>query len=208
MRLPIRHSIFFHFAPPGAFGKPRQILPDSRQHRPAFRPIRRHDPSLSPQTVLDKPLRRDLWKAGPLEKHSGPSSRIPGCQACVGRDFFSPALSMSEEEGVSAYFTRTAGREAVAENTRQTSALLQTLCWSVRSALSFFQKVFHSFDGREIGFSVARGDPDVALTGDSGGDPRVFHFVFQRPVENFFSGLFQAESFPQPVEITVDKRQR
>lgn len=72
----------------------------------------------------------------------------------------------------------------------------------------FSPQVFHSFEGREIGFSVARGDPDVALTGDFGGDTRVFHFVFQRPVENSFSGLFQAESFPQPVEITVDKRQR
>ena len=78
---------------------------------------------------------------------------------------------MPEGEGVSAYFTRTAGREAVAENTRQTPVLLQILCCLACSALSFFPQVFHSFDGREIGFSVVRGDPDVALTGDFGGDP-------------------------------------
>ena len=72
---------------------------------------------------------------------------------------------------MSAFFTRTAGREAVAENTRQTPVLLQILCCLACSALSFFPQVFHSFDGREIGFSVAQGDPDVALTGDFGGDP-------------------------------------
>ena len=96
----------------------------------------------------------------------------PGLSGLRRTGLFSfPALSMSEGEEVSAYFTRTEVQEAFAENTRQTSALLQTLCWSVRSALSFFQKVFHSFSRREIGFSVVRGDPDVALTGDSGGDP-------------------------------------
>ena len=171
MRSHNRHSIFFQVSPPGAFGKPRQILPDSRQHRPAFRPIRRHDPSLSPQTVLDKPLRWDLWKAGPLEKHSGPFSRIPAVRPASDGDFFFSCLIHVGREGVSAYFTRTAGREAVAENTRQTPVLLQILCCLACSALSFFPQVFHSFDRREIGFSVAQGDPDVVLTGDFGGDP-------------------------------------
>lgn len=208
MRLPIRHSIFFHSVPPGAFGKPRQILPDSRQSRPAFRPIRRRDPSRGPQTVRDKPLRRDLWKAGPLEKHTGPSFRIPCCQASIGRYFFLflPCLCLKRRDRRLLYPYRGLGGNC--GKSQSAPDFLQTLCRSVRSALSFFQKVFHSFSRREIGFSVARGYPDVALTGDSGGDPRVFHFVFQRPVENFFSGLFQAESFPQPVEITVDKRQR
>ena len=92
MRSRNRHSIFFQVSPREAFGKPRQILPDSRQHRPAFRQIRRHDPSLSPLAVLGKPLRRDLWKAGPLEKHSGPFSRIPAVRPASDGDFFFSCL--------------------------------------------------------------------------------------------------------------------